>query len=98
MSLPSPDRPLSTRPTRLQLWIADRRSTILGITIVAHVAHWTYLTGARRISPGLQSNRGIFAKVGLGWAAVYVGVLAVISKSHYAVTNSADPLLRSRYS
>jgi hypothetical protein len=95
MSLPSSTP--TTIPSPIQLYVANHRSAILTTTLVAHVAHWSYLTRFRRMNPSLKANRGQFGKLGLGWAVVYVGVLGAITISVRDVQNSGDPLLRGRF-
>jgi len=92
-----PPQPPSPDPSTAQIFIAAHRAPILTATVVAHIAHWNYLTRFRRLDPASRAHRGQFARPGLAWAGVYIGVLATITLSMRAVKNSSDRILRTRY-
>lgn len=77
MSLPSTPAPAALQQTpQLPLLLADYRSSIVGATVVGHLAHWRYLTGFRRLNPSAPSHRNQFLLYGAAWACVYIGVLS----------------------
>lgn len=77
MSLPSTPAPAALHQTpQLPLLLADYRSSIVGATVVGHLAHWRYLTGFRRLNPSAPSHRNKFLVYGAAWACVYIGVLS----------------------
>lgn len=80
MSFPSAPAPAGTlqhaQTPQLPLLLADYRSSIVGATVVGHLAHWRYLTGFRRLNPSAPSHRNRFLLYGAAWGCVYIGVLS----------------------
>lgn len=70
---------LAAQTPQLPLLLAEYRSSIVGGTVVGHVAHWRYLTRFRRLNPSAPKHRTAFRLYGAAWGCVYLGVLSALT-------------------
>lgn len=87
-----------SRPTAIDSFFANYQSPILVSTFAAQVCHYQYI---HRTTPVLESPSG-FARIvsfprplraGLGWAAVFVGLLTQITLAKKTIRDYSDPVI-----
>jgi uncharacterized integral membrane protein len=90
--------PSTKQPTSIDYFFARNQMPILLGTFATQVGHYQYI---RRTTPAVESySNSIKAapipralRAGLGWAAVFVGLLTQITLAKKSVRDYSDPII-----
>lgn len=95
----SPDMAPSTKqPTSIDYFFARNQMPILLGTFATQVGHYQYI---RRTTPAVETYSNFVKaapipralRAGLGWAAVFVGLLTQITLAKKSVRDYSDPII-----
>ncbi|OLN87625.1 hypothetical protein CCHL11_05700 [Colletotrichum chlorophyti] len=94
---PPSGTPLLGPPSLRTIWIADNWTSLLGGTVVAHIAHYQYLHRFRKPHPNPLKNARFWAIAGGGWMLSYLGIITLVAVAQARVNHYRDPDNRSQY-
>ncbi|KAJ0297845.1 hypothetical protein COL5a_011123 [Colletotrichum fioriniae] len=92
----SPGTPLRPPSARI-FWIVDNWPSILGGTVLAHYAHYQYLSRVRSPHPNPVKNARFWALASGGWMLSYLGICTGIAVAQAKVNHYLDPDNRLQY-